>query len=178
MASASLVTATSSLSSGKTCFAQDALVGDDVPVDVEADDFFQSGLIGHRIGLAGARDLGGILPRKQHRIVADDREPGGVAGKRFRHALIEPSRRTIKAVVRSEAITRQCDFIVGEERRHQTRAGLVGVLGNLSHQRQRNGRRRQQQILPGLQPQTYLDGDLGQPIEFDWIDRSSDFAFV
>ena len=140
--------------------------------------FFQSGLIGDRIGLAGARDLGGILPRKQHRIVADDREPSGVAGKRFRHSLIKPSGSTIKAFVRSEAVTRQCDFFVGEKWRHQARASLVSVLGNHSHQRQRNRRRRQQQILPRLQPQTYLDGDLGQPIEFHRINRSDDFAFV
>jgi hypothetical protein len=52
------------------------------------------------------------------------------------------------------------------------------MFRNLSHQRQRDGRRRQQQILPRLQPHTYLDGDFGQPIEFHRIDRSSDFAFV
>ena len=55
-----------------------ARIGDDVPVGVEIDDFLQRRLIGDRIGLAGARDLGGVLTRQQHRIVADNGKPRGV----------------------------------------------------------------------------------------------------
>ena len=58
-----------------------ARIGDDVPVDVEIDDLLQRRLVGHRIGLAGARDLGRILARQQHRIVADDGEPRGVGAQ-------------------------------------------------------------------------------------------------
>ena len=68
-----------------------ARIGDDVPVGFEIDDLFQRRLIGHRIGLAGARHLGRVLARQQHRIVADDRQPRGVVVERLRHALIEPA---------------------------------------------------------------------------------------
>ena len=67
-----------------------ARIGDDVPVGVEIDDLFQRRLIGDGIGLAGARDLGRVFARQQHRIVADDGKPRGVVGERLRHALIEP----------------------------------------------------------------------------------------
>ena len=53
-------------------------IGDDVPVGVEIDDLLQRRLIGDRIGLAGARHLGWVLTRQQHRIVANNRKPRGV----------------------------------------------------------------------------------------------------
>jgi len=52
------------------------------------------------------------------------------------------------------------------------------VLGDPAHQRQRHARRRQQQILPGLQVQPDPDGDLGETVEFDGVDRCRDVAFV
>ena len=155
-----------------------ARIGDDVPVDVEADDLLQRRLVGDRIGLAGARDLGRILARQQHRIVADDGEPRGVGGERLRHALVEPAGGAIEAVVVAEAVARQRDLLVREERRHEAGAGLVGMLGDSAHQRQRRRRRGQQQVLPGLQLQADLDRDFGETVEFDGIDRGRDVALV
>ena len=148
-----------------------ARIGDDVPVGVEIDDLFQRRLIGDRIGLAGARDLGRIFARQQHRIVADDGEPRGVGGERLRHALIEPAGGAIEALVVAEAVARQRDLLIREERRHEPRAGLVGMLGDPPHQRQRDRGRGQEQILPRLQPQADLDRDFGEPVEFHGIDR-------
>ena len=98
-----------------------ARIGDDVPVDVEAGDLLQRRLIGDRIGLAGARDLGRVLAGQQHRIVADDGEPRGVGGERLRHAFVEPAGGAVEARVAAEAVARQRDLLVGEDRRHQTR---------------------------------------------------------
>ena len=82
-------------------------IGDDVPVDVEAGDLLQRRLIGDRIGLVGARDLGRVLVREQHRVVADDGEPRGIGGESLGDALIEPARRAVEARVGSEAKSRQ-----------------------------------------------------------------------
>ena len=155
-----------------------ARIGDDVPVDVETDDLLQRRLIGHGIGLAGARDLGRIFAGQQHRIVADDGEPRGVGGERLRHALIEPARGAIETVVGSEAITRQRHRLVRQDRRYQPRARLIGMLDDLPHQRQRRRGRGQQQVLSRLQVQPDLDGDFRQAVEFDRIDRGRDVAFV
>jgi hypothetical protein len=52
------------------------------------------------------------------------------------------------------------------------------MFGNLAHQRQRHRRRRQQQILSRFEPKPNLDGDFGETVEFDGIDRCRDVAFV
>ncbi len=163
---------------GKPASPMTGGIGDDVPVDVEIDDPFQRRLVGDRIGLAGARDLGGILPRQQHRIVADDGEPGAIGGKRLRHALVEPAGGAIETVVVPETIARQGDLFVRQKRRDETGAGLVGMLGDFSHQRQRRRRRRHQQILSRLELQPNFDGDFGETVEFDGIDRCRDVALV
>ena len=155
-----------------------ARIGDDVPVGFEIDDLLQRRLIGDRIGLAGARDLCGILARQQHRIVADDGKPRGIGGERLRHALIEPAGGAIEALVVAVAIARQRDLFVREERRHDARAGLVGMLGDPAHQRQRDRRRGQQQVLARLQPQADLDRDFGEAVEFHGIDRGGNVALV
>ena len=65
IASASLPTATSSVIARKDPLRPGGgRIGDDVPVDVEAGDLLQRRLIGDRIGLVGARDLGRILARR------------------------------------------------------------------------------------------------------------------
>ena len=153
-------------------------IGDDVPVGVEIDDFLQRRLIGNRIGLAGARHLHGILARQQHRIVANDGEPRGVGAERLRHALIEPAGGAIKALVVAVAIARQRDRLIRQERGHDTRAGLVGMFGNPAHQRQRDRRRGQQQVLSRLQPQADLDRDFGEAVEFHGIDRDGNVALM
>ena len=130
------------------------------------------------MALLARETLAGILARQQHRIVADDGEPRGVGGERLRHPLIEPAGGAIETVVLAEPVARQRDLLVRQDRRHQTGAGLVGVLGDLAHQRQRHARRRQQQILPRLQVQPDLDRDLGETVEFYGIDRCGDVAFV
>ena len=155
-----------------------ARIGDDVPVDVEIDDPFQRRLIRDRIGFAGARDLGRVFAGKQHRVIADDGEPRGVAGKRLRHSLIEPAGRAVEAVVRREPITRQRDRLVGQDGSNKAGPGLVGMFGDLPHQGQRHGRRRHQQVLSRFQLQPDLDGHLGETVEFDGIDRCRDVAFV
>ena len=153
-------------------------IGDDVPVDVEIDDLFQRRLIGDRIGLAGARDLAGVFARQQHRIVADDGKACGVGGERLRHALIEPAGGAVEAVVVTVPVARQRHRLVGEKGRHQTGAGLVGMFGDLAHQRQRHRRRGQEQILPWLQIQPDLDRHFGEAVEFYRIDRCGDVSFV
>jgi len=77
-----------------------------------------------------------------------------------------------------EAETRQRHLLVGEQRRHEARPGLVGMLSDPSHQRHRDRRRRQQQILSGSQLQPHLDRYLGEAVEFDGIDRRRGIALV
>ena len=95
------------------------------------------------------------------------------------HALVEPAGGAVEALRRcAEAVARQRDLLVAKDRRHQAGAGLVGMLGDPPHQRQRRDRRGQHQILPRLQLQPDLDGDLGEPVELDGIDRCRDVARV
>ena len=155
-----------------------ARIGDDVPVGVEIDDLLQRRLIGDRIGLAGARHLCRVLARQQHRVVADDGQPRGVGGERLRHALIEPAGGAIETLVVAVAIARQRDLLIRQERRHDSRAGLVGMFGNPAHQRQRDRGRGQQQVLPRLQPQADLDRDFGEAVEFHGIDRGGNVALM
>ena len=155
-----------------------ARIGDDVPVGFEIDDLLQRRLIGDRIGLAGARHLGRVLARQQHRIVADDGQPRGVGGERLRHALIEPAGGAIETLVVAVAIARQRDLLVRQERGHDSGAGLVGMFGNPAHQRQRDRGRGQQQVLSRLQPQADLDRDFGEAVEFHGIDRGGNVALM
>ena len=155
-----------------------ARIGDDVPVGVEIDDLLQRRLIGHRIGLAGARDFRGVLSRQQHRIVADDGQPRGIGGERLCHALIEPAGGAIETLIMAMAITRQRDLLVRQERGHDSSAGLVGMLGNPAHQRQRDRGRGQKQVLSRLQPQADLDRDFGEAVEFHGIDRGGNVALM
>ncbi len=153
-------------------------IGDDVPVGLESDDLLQRRLVGDRIGLAGARDLGRILARQQHRVVADHGKPGGIVGKSFGHALVEPAGGAVETGIVPKTIARQRQLFVGEECRDEASARLVGMLGNTSHQRQRRHRRGQQQVLPRLQLQADLDRDFGEPVEFDRIDTGGNVAWV
>ena len=122
IASASFATATPSSSPGNTCLRPGhAGIGDDIPVDVEVGDLFERRLIGDGIGLVGARDLGRVLGRQQHRIVADDGEPRGVAGERLGDAVIKPAGGAVEARVPREAIARQRDLLVREDRRDEAR---------------------------------------------------------
>src|ERR1700704_3740068 len=52
------------------------------------------------------------------------------------------------------------------------------MFGDPAHQRQRDRRRVQQQVLAGLQLQADLDGDFGEAVEFDGIDRGGEIALV
>ena len=131
-------------------------IGDDVPVDVEAGDLLQRRLVGDRVGLVGARHLGRVLGRQQHRVVADDGEPRRVVGEGLGHALIEPAGGAVEARVGGDAEARQRRSPRRTERRHQAGAGLVGVLGDPPHQRQRGDRRGHDQILAGLQVEADL----------------------
>ena len=79
-------------------------IGNEVPVDVEIDDFLQGRSVGDRIGLAGARHFGGVLAGKQHRIFADDRKPRGIRGERLRHSLVKPSGGAVETVVGTKPI--------------------------------------------------------------------------
>ena len=119
-------------------------IGDDVPVDVEAGDLLERRLVGDRIRLVGARDLGRVFLRQQHRIVADDGEPRGVGGESLADAFIEPARRAVEARVGGETVSRERDLFVGEDRRHQACARLVGLGHDAPRQRQRRDRRGQE----------------------------------
>jgi hypothetical protein len=52
------------------------------------------------------------------------------------------------------------------------------MLGNPAHQRQRNRRRGQQQVLARLQAQAYFDSDFGKPVEFDGVNRGGKIALM
>ena len=146
-------------------------IGDDVPVDVEAGDFLERRLVGDGIGFVGARDLGRVLAGKQHRIVADDGEPRGVVGEGLRDAVIEPAGGAVEAHIRREPIARQRDFLIGEDRGDEARAGPIGVFGDPPHQRQRLTGAVSSKSCPALKPQPDLDGGFGQSVEFYRIDR-------
>ena len=99
IASASFATATSSgivrehlLGPGRV------RIGDDVPVDVEAGDLFQRRLVGHGVGLVGARDLvRGPAPDSSDGLSPRDGEPGRVVGEGLGHALVEPAGGAVEA---------------------------------------------------------------------------------
>ncbi len=103
-------------------------IGHDVPIDVEAGDLFQSRLIGDRVRLVGARDLGRVRLGQQHGIFADNGEPRRIGGESPGDALVEPPGRAVEARLGGEAEARERDLLVGENRRHQPRAGLIGLL--------------------------------------------------
>ena len=145
--------------------------GDDGPVDVEAGDFFERRPIGDRIGLVGARDPGRILVRQQHRVFADDRQARAVGGEGLCGALVKPAGRAVEARVRREPEPGERHLLVGQDRRHQARAGPVGVLRDAAGERQRRDRRGEEEILRGLEPEADLDRDLGQPVELHRVDR-------
>jgi hypothetical protein len=86
--------------------------------------------------------------------------------------------RAVEAIVLTEPIARQRDRLIGEDRGHEARPGLIGVLGDPTHQWQRHRRRRHQQVLSRLELQPNLDGDFGQTVEFDGIDWCRDVAFM
>ena len=69
-----------------------------------------------------------------------------------------------------KTIARQRQFLIRQDRCHDARAGLVGMLGDHAYQRQRDRGRGHQQILPFPQLQPDLDGHLGETVEFDGID--------
>ncbi|KAH2818034.1 hypothetical protein KXV85_003912, partial [Aspergillus fumigatus] len=75
-------------------------------------------------------------------------------------------------------VARQRQFLVREERRHNTRAGLVGVFGDPPHQRQRRHRRRHQQVLAFPQLQADPDRDFGEAVEPYRIDRGGEIALA
>ena len=153
-------------------------IGDDVPVDVEARDLLQRRLVGDRVGLVGARHLRRVLLGEQHRIVAGDRKPRRVSGEGLGHALVEPARGTVEALVAAVAVAGERQFLVGEERRHQTGAGPVGVLGDAADQRQGCDRRGHHQVLSRLQLQADAHGDLGQAVELHRVDRCGEIARI
>ena len=146
-------------------------IGNDVPVDVEIDNPLERRLVGNGVGLAGARNLRRVLARKQHRIVGNDGKPRRIGGERLRHSLIEPIGRAVETLVLPEPVTQQGDGFVRQDRGHEARAGLVGMLCDLADQGQCDRRRRHEEILSALKPQSDLDGDLRQPVEFHGIDR-------
>ena len=146
-------------------------IGDDVPVDVEARDLLQRRLVGDGIRLVGARDLGRVLVREQHRVLADNGEPRSVGRESLADALIEPAGRTVETRIGSEAIARKRDLLIGQDRRHQTRARLVSLGHDAPRQRQRRDRRGQEKVLSRLKPEAHLNRRLGQPLELCGIDR-------
>ena len=103
-------------------------IGNDVPVDVEAGDLLQRRLIGHRVRLVGARHFGRVLRRQQRGVLAAHGKPRGIVGEGLRHAFVEPAGGTVEASVGAVTEARQRDLVIVEDRRHQTGAGLVGML--------------------------------------------------
>ncbi len=146
-------------------------IGDDVPIDVEARDLLERRPIGDRIGFAGARDLGRVLVREQHRVLANDGEPGGIGGESLGDAFMEPAWRAIEARLRSEAIARERHLLVGEDGRHQASAGLVSLGDDRPRERQRSDWSGEEEVLLRLQPQSNLDRRLRQPEELGRVDR-------
>ena len=140
-------------------------IGDDVPVDVEAGDLLERRLVGDRVRLAGARDLGRVLMREQHRVLADNGEPRRIGAESLGDTVIEPAGRTVEACVRGEAEAGERNLLVSQDRRHQPRARLVSLGHDRPRERQRGDRRGKEEVLARLQPQSHLDRRLGEPLE-------------
>ena len=126
---------------------------------------------GDGIDLVGARHFGRVLPRKQHRILADNRKACGVVGVGPCDTVIEPARGAIKALVLPESIARQRDLLVGEHRHDETGTSFVGVLSDPADQRQCRDGRGEEQVLSSLQPKPHLDGHFSKLVELHIVDR-------
>jgi len=121
--------------------------------------------------MVGARDLGRVFAGEQHRVLADDGEPGGICGEGLGDAFIEPAGRAVETPVGREAESGERQLLVGEDRRHEAPAGLVGLRRDPSRQRERSNRRREEEVLARLKPQPDLDRRLGEPVELGRVDR-------
>ena len=126
-------------------------VRQDIPVDVEIGDLFQSGFIGDGIGLAGAGHFFGVLFGQKHWVVAHNRQPRRTARIGLRHALVKPICGTVECGVLAVLKPGQCDIGIAENGCHHPRPGAIGGSGDAAHQGQGLDRGGQHQVLARLQ---------------------------
>jgi len=83
---------------------------------------------------------------------------------------MKPAGSPVKTGILGITEAREGGFLIRINRADETRAGLIGMLGDTAHQRCRGHRRGDDQVLALGQLQADLDGDFAEFIELDRID--------